>query len=94
MLQIKIDNCHKPELKAINDPNNNQHFWINRRDLESETKRNWQAVFYKCKDSSTQKYRKELTLNITFPPNKIFARNDLFGKLIKSLTNLEFFKIF
>ena len=40
----------------------------------------------------TQKYRRELTPNITFQPNKIFVRNDLFEKIIKSCkaTNLEF----
>ena len=77
-----------------NDPNNSQYFWINRRDLEIETKRNWQAIFDKCKDSSTQKYRKELTTNITFQPNKIFVTSNLFGKIIKSCkaTNLEFAK--
>ena len=43
----------------------------------------------------TQKYRKELTPNITFQPNKIFVRNDLFEKIIKSCkaTNLEFLKL-
>ena len=43
----------------------------------------------------TQKYRKELTPNITFQPNKIFVRNDLFGKIVKSCkaTNLEFLKL-
>ena len=58
-------------------------------------KQNWQAIFDKCKDSSTQKYRKELTPDITFQPNKIFARNDLFEKIIKSRkgTNLEFLKL-
>ena len=42
-----------------------------------------------------QKYRKELTPNITFQPNKIFVRNDLFEKIIKSCktTNLEFLKL-
>ena len=47
------------------------------------------------KDSSTQKYRKKLTPNITFLPNKIFVRNDLFEKIIKSCkaTNLEFLKL-
>ena len=40
MLEITIDNCHKCDLEAINDPNNSQYFWINRRDLEIETKRN------------------------------------------------------
>ena len=46
-------------------------------------------------DSSRQKYRKELTPNITFQPNKIFLRNDLFEKIIKSrkVTNLEFLKL-
>ena len=42
----------------------------------------------------TQKYRKELTPNIKFQPNNIFAKNDLFEKIIKSCkgTNLEFLK--
>ena len=92
---LEIDNCYKCNLKTINDPNNSQYFWINRGDLEIETKPNWQAIFDKCKDSSTQKYRKELTLNITFQPNKIFVRNDLFEKVIKSCksTNLELLKL-
>ena len=95
MLEITIGNCHKCDLETINDPNNNQHFWINRRDLEIETKHNWQAIFDNCKDSSTQKQRKELTPNITFRPNKIFVRNDLFEKIIKSCKaiNLEFLKL-
>ena len=73
----------------------NYYFWINRRDLEIETKRNWQAIFDKCKDSSTQKYKKKLTPNITFEPNKIFVRNDLFEKIIRSCkaTNFEFLKL-
>ena len=43
----------------------------------------------------TQKYRKELTPNITFQPNKIFVRNDLFEKIIKNCkaTNLEFLEL-
>ena len=51
--------------------------------------------FDKYKDLSTQKYRKELTPNITFQPNKIFVRNDLFEKIIKNCkaTNLEFLKL-
>ena len=95
MLVITIDNCYKCDLETNNDPNNSQYFLINRRDLEIETKRNWQVIFYKYKDLSTQKHRKELTPNITFQPNKIFARNDLFEKIIKSCkaTNLEFLKL-
>ena len=43
----------------------------------------------------TQKYRKKITPNIKFQPNKIFARNDLFEKIIKNCkaTNLEFLKL-
>ena len=42
MLEITIDNCYKYDLETVNDPNNRQYFWINRRDLEIETKHNWQ----------------------------------------------------
>ena len=80
MLKITIDKFYKCDLETIIDPNNSQYLWINRRDLEIESKRNWQAVFDKCKESSRQKYRKELTPNITFQPNETLARNDLFEK--------------
>ena len=95
MLEITIDNCYKCDLEIINDPNNSQYFQINRRDLEIETKHNWQVIFDKYKDLSTQKYRKELTPNITFQLNKIFVRNDLFEKVIKicKATKLEFLKL-
>ena len=95
ILEITIDNCQKCDFETIIDPNNSQYFWVNRRDLEIESKPNWQVIFDKYKDSSSQKYRKELTPNITFQPNKIFVRNDLFEKIIKSCkaTNLEFLKL-
>ena len=95
MLEITIDNCNKCDIETIIDPNNSQYFWINRRDLEIETKHNWEVIFDKHKDLSTEKYRKELTPNITFQPNKIFVRNNLFEKIIKSCkaTNLEFLKL-
>ena len=94
MLEITIDNCHKCDLEIIIDPNKSQYFWINRRALEMESKPNWKAIFNKCKDSSRQKYRKELT-NIIFQPNKIFVRNNSFEKIFKSSkgTNLEFLKL-
>ena len=41
MLEITLDNCYKCDLETINDPINNQYFWINRRDLEIKTKCNW-----------------------------------------------------
>ena len=56
---------------------------------------NVKLFFDKYKDLSTQKNRRELTPNITFQPNKILVRNDLFEEIIKSCkaTNLEFLKI-
>ena len=95
MLEITIDNCYKCDLERINDPNNSQYFWINWRDLETGTKRNWQAIFDKYKDLSSQKYRKELTPNITFQLSKVFVKNNLFKKIIKNCkaTNLEFLKL-
>ena len=93
MLEITLDNCCKCDLEKINDPKNSQYFLINRRDFDIETKRNWQAIFDKYKDLSTQKYRTELTPNITFQSNRIFVRNNLI--IIKSCkaTNLEFLKL-
>ena len=41
MLEIAIDSSYKFDLETINDPINSQYFWIIRRDLEFETKRNW-----------------------------------------------------
>ena len=95
MLEITIDNCYKYDIETTSDQNNNQYFWINRKDLEIESKRNWQAIFDKYKDSSRQKYRKELTPNTTFQPDKIFVRNDFFEKIIKSYkaTNLGFLEL-
>ena len=61
MLEITIDNCYKCDLETINDPNNSQYFWINRRDFEIETKRNWQVIFDRL--LLTQKYRRELHFN-------------------------------
>ena len=66
MLEITIDHCYKCDLETIIDPNNSEYFWIKRRDLETESKHNWQTIFDKYKDSSSQKYRKKLTPTITF----------------------------
>ena len=91
ILQITIGNCYKCDLETIIEPNNSQYFQINRRDLSYFL----QVIFDKCNDSSRQKYRNELTLNITFQPSKIFIRNYLFGNIIESCktTNLESLKL-
>ena len=49
MLEITLDNCHKCDIETINDLNNSQYFWINRRDLDIETKHNWQAFLISVK---------------------------------------------
>ena len=89
MLKITTDIYYKCDLET------SQCFWINRGDVEIETKCNWQVIFEKYKDLLAQKYRKELTPNKEFQPNKIFVRNNLFEKIIKSCkaTNLEFLKV-
>ena len=49
MFKITIDNHHKCDIEKINDPNNSQYFDINRRNLDIETKRNWQAILISLK---------------------------------------------
>ena len=92
MLEITRKNCYKCDLETIIDPNDSQYFWVNLKDFEVETKRNWRNIFNKHGNSSTLKYRKELTPSIQFQPDRIFTRNDLFERIIKSCkaTNVEF----
>ena len=91
MLEITRKNCYKCNLETI-ITNDSQYFWINLKDFEVETERNWQHIFIKHGNSSTIKYRKELTPHIQFQSDKIFTRNDLFERTIKSCkeTNAEF----
>ena len=91
MLEITRKNCYKCDLETIID-NNSQYFWINLRDFEAETESKWLNMFNKHGNKSTMKYRKELTPNIKFQPDRIFIRNDLFEQIIKSCkaTNVEF----
>ena len=65
MFQITRKNCSKCNLETI-ILNDSQYFWINLKDFEIETQRNWQNIFNKCGKSSTLKYGKELTPNIQF----------------------------
>ena len=95
MLDITRKNCYKCDLETIIDPNDSQYFWVNLKDFEVETERNWWNIFNKHGNSWTLKYRKELTPNIQFQPDRIFTRNDLFERIIKSCkaTNVEFLKL-
>ena len=91
MLEITRKNCYKCDLETVID-NNSQYFWINLRDFEAETESKWLNMFNKYGNASTLKYRRELTPNIKFQPDRIFIRNDLFEQIIKGCkaTNVEF----
>ena len=60
--------------------------------FEVDTESKWLNIFNKHGNSSTLKYRRELTANIKFQPDRIFVRNDLFEQIIISCksTNIEF----
>ena len=91
MLEITRKNCYKCDLEIIID-NNSQYFWINLKDFEAETESKWLNMFNKQGNTSTLKYRRELTPNIKFQADRIFVRNGLFEQVIKSCkaTNTEF----
>ena len=82
MLQITIDNCYKCNLETINDPNNSQYFWSNRQIQKLKLNVAGKLFLMSIKTYRLKKYRKELTPNIRFQPNKIFVRNELFEKII------------
>ena len=91
MFGVTKKNCYKCDLETVID-NNSQYFWINLRDFEVETESKWLNMFNKQGNKSTLKYRRELTPNIKFKADRIFVRNDLFEKIIKSCkaSNIEF----
>ena len=72
--------------------NDTKYFWINLRDFEAETESKWLNIFNEHGNASTLKYRRELTPNIKFQPDRIFVRNGLFEQIIKNCkaTNPEF----
>ena len=91
MLEITRKNCYKCDLETIID-NNSQYFWINLIDFEAETESKWLNIFNKQGNSSTLKYRRELTPKIKIRPDRIFVRNVLFEQIIESCkaTNAKF----
>ena len=91
MLEIIRKNCFKCDLETVTN-NDSQYSWINLRDFETETESKWLSIFNKQGNSSTLKYRRELTPNIKFQPDRIFVRNDLFERIMKSCeaTNAKF----
>ena len=80
MLQIIKESHLKCEIEVIDKE---RYFWINRKDLEVESDANWRQIFDKC-DLEKQKYRQELTLNAEYQQCRVFVRNDLVERKIKS----------
>ena len=81
MLQISKEEYEKCKIEIID---NGRYFWINRKNLEIESDvTNWAQIFNKC-DPKKQKYRQELTHNVKYQRCRIFVRNDLVERKVKS----------
>ena len=81
MVQISKEGYKKCEVEIINK---GRYFWVNRKDLEVESDNaNWKQIFDKC-DPEKQKYRQEITPNGEYQQCRVFVRNDLVEKNIKS----------
>ena len=76
MLQVIKESYMKCEIEVIAK---GKYFWINRKDLEIESDANCD----KC-DPKKQKYRQELTPNAEYQRCRVFVRNDLVERKIKS----------
>ena len=81
MLQISEEEYKKWKIEVIE---NGRHLWINRKDLEIESDvTNWAQIFDKFYPKK-QKYRQELTPNAKYQRCRVFVRNDLVERKIKS----------
>ena len=81
MVQISKEGYKKFEFEIIGKE---IYFWVNRKDLEVESDvANWAQIFDKC-DPEKQKYRQELTPNAEYQQCRVFVRNDLVERKIKS----------
>ena len=81
MVQISKEGYKKCEVEIIDK---GRYFWVNRKDLEVESDvANWAQIFDKC-DPEKQKYRQELTPNAEYQRCRVFVRNDLVERKIKS----------
>ena len=80
-IQISKEGYKKCEVEIIDK---GRYFCENRKDLEVESDvANWSQVFDKC-ESEKQKCRQELTSNAEYQRCRVFVRNDLVERKIKS----------
>ena len=81
MVQISKEEYNKCEVEFTD---RGRYFRVNRKDLQVESDvANWAQTFDKC-DPEKQKYRQELTLNAEYQQCRVFVRNDLVERKIKS----------
>ena len=81
MVQISKEAYKKCKVEIIDKE---RYFWVNRKDLEVESDvANWAQIFDKY-NLKKQKYREELTPNAEYQRCRVFVRNDLFKRKIKS----------
>ena len=94
MIQISKEGYKKCEVEIIDK---GRYFWVNRKDLEVESAvANLAQIFDIC-DPEKQKYRQALTPNTEYQRCRVFVRNDLVERKIKSCRKsskrfLEFLK--
>ena len=81
MVQISKKEYEKRDVEIVNK---GRYFWVNRKVLEVESDvANWAQIFDKC-DPEKQKYRQELAPNPEYQQCRVFVRNDLVERKIKS----------
>ena len=81
MIEVGKEAYKKCEVEIIDK---GRYFWVNGKDLEVESDvANWAQILDKC-DLEKQKYRQELTPNTEYQRCRVFVRNDLVGRKIKS----------
>ena len=81
MCKISKEAYEECKIEIIDDK---KYFCINKRDLEiGSDYKNWTVIFDKC-DPKKQKYRQELIANTQFQPCRVFVRNDLVERKIRS----------
>ena len=80
-VQISNEGYKKSEIEIIDKE---KYFWVNRKDLEIDSDvSNWAQVFDKC-DPKKEKYRQELIPNAEYQRCRVFVRNNLVERKIKS----------
>ena len=81
MVQISNEGYKKCEIEIIDKE---KYFWVNRKDLEIDSDvSNWAQVFDKW-DPKKEKYRQELIPNAEYQRCRVFVRNNLVERKIKS----------